>query len=168
MNIWVVRSDITDLQVDAIVNAANPWLAGGGGVDGAIHRAAGSKLAEACEHLHGCKPGSAKLTLGYDLPAKYVIHAVGPDCRVVEDPEEATTLLRSTYITCLGIAREHGCKSIAFPAISTGLYRFPMDKAARIAVGVLMDWKSDCPSEVYLVAFTEEMETAYYKALEGR
>ena len=132
----IVTADITTLDVDAIVNAANRSLLGGGGVDGAIHRAAGPELVAACRTLRGCETGDAKITRGYRLPARHVIHAVGP---VWSDSRagECDRLLASCYLTAMRLGFEHGLTSIAFPAISTGVYGFPADRAARVAVGAV-------------------------------
>ena len=127
----VVEGDITKQAVDAIVNAANTTLLGGGGVDGAIHRAAGPELLEECRKLGGCATGQAKITKGYRLPAKWVIHTVGPVWRDGSHGEDE--LLASCYRSCFALAEQHGLRTIAFPSISTGAYGFPMERAARIA-----------------------------------
>jgi len=153
----IVVADITTLNLDAIVNAANSSLLGGGGVDGAIHRAAGPDLLAECRTLRGCKTGAAKITRGYRLPAKHVIHAVGPVWHGGKSNEEE--LLASCYRTALGLAADHGLASIAFPAISTGVYAFPADRAARIAVGTMVADLAADPrslSHVVFCCFSED------------
>ncbi|MPZ37746.1 MAG: O-acetyl-ADP-ribose deacetylase [Rhizobiales bacterium] len=143
--------DITALDVDAIVNAANTTLLGGGGVDGAIHRAAGPELLAECKTLGGCATGSAKITRGYQLKAKHVIHAVGPVWHGGAHDED--NLLASCYSTALRLAADHHLTSIAFPAISTGIYHFPPDRAARIAVGTIASEVAGAPGTLEQVVF---------------
>lgn len=138
MSIKIIQGDITKLKVDAIVNAANSSLLGGGGVDGAIHRAAGPKLLEECKTLGGAKTGEAKITHGYNLPAKWVIHTVGPIWHGGEKDEDE--LLKRCYQNSLCIARSYGLKSIAFPSISTGAYRFPIERASKIALKTIDEY----------------------------
>jgi O-acetyl-ADP-ribose deacetylase (regulator of RNase III) len=147
----IVVADITTLALDAIVNAANSTLLGGGGVDGAIHRAAGPELLAECRTLGGCATGSAKITPGYRLPAKHVIHAVGPVWHGGGEGEEE--LLASCYRTALDLAVAHRLTSIAFPAISTGVYRFPPDHAARVAVGTVAAELAASPRGIARVVF---------------
>ncbi len=147
----ILVSDITTLSVDAIVNAANRTLLGGGGVDGAIHRAAGPDLLAECRTLGGCDTGSAKITRGYGLPAKHVIHAVGPVWQGGGSREN--DLLASCYRTALTIAAEYGLESVAFPAISTGIYAFPADRAARVAVGTVATELAATPRSLARVVF---------------
>lgn len=152
MKITVIQGDITKLKVDAIVNAANCSLLGGGGVDGVIHRAAGPELLEACRVFGGCKTGEARITPGFKLPAKFVIHTPGPewDGGNYGEPE----LLRACYFNSLTLAAENGCKSVAFPAISTGIYGYPKRSAAEIAVEVVSNWSQPLPEEVIFCCFS--------------
>lgn len=164
--ISVVEGDITTQSVDVIVNAANNELLGGGGVDGAIHRAAGPGLLEECRGLGGCETGAAKLSGGYDLPAWNVIHTVGPVWRGGGEGEDE--LLASCYRSCLSLALEHRFSSIAFPSISTGAYGFPLQRAARIALGQTLDHLdgAEMPERVVFVCFGPEAEQTYRAALE--
>ena len=159
--IRAVQGDITAQRVDAVVNAANSSLLGGGGVDGAIHRAAGPRLLEACRALGGCPAGEARITPGFGLPARWVIHAVGPVWRGGGGGEDA--LLAGAYRSSLELARERGAASIAFPAISTGAYRFPPERAARIAIGAVRAFLGAhaTPACVVFVCFDEATRDRY-------
>ena len=162
----VVLGDITRLEVDAIVNAANPTLLGGGGVDGAIHRAAGPDLLAECRTLGGCRPGDAKITAGYGLPARYVIHTVGPVWEGGGSDEEG--LLASCYRRSLEVAAAHGLKSVAFPAISTGVYGFPPDRAAPIALRTVREAVAQGGFEAVLFCcFSRESAALHAAALQS-
>ena len=163
--IEVLMGDITDLGVDAIVNAANCSLLGGGGVDGAIHRAAGPELLEECRTLHGCETGEAKITKGYRLKARHVIHTVGP---VYSGRERDSELLRNCYYNSMELAKANEIHSIAFPSISTGAYRYPKREAAKIAVDTLREWIANNPDyeiRIILVCFGEGICSIYKELL---
>lgn len=164
----ILRGDITTQRVDAIVNAANTSLLGGGGVDGAIHRAAGPELLAECRLLGGCETGKAKATNAYRLPCRYVIHTPGPIWRGGTAGEDE--LLAACYRNCLDVAAQLGCKTVAFPSISTGVYHFPLNRAARIAVDVICqqlhaDYEMEC---VTIVCFDGATQAAYEHALAER
>ena len=165
--IELVEGDITKQKVDAIVNAANTTLLGGGGVDGAIHRAAGPGLLEECRKLGGCATGQAKITRAYSLPVNWIIHAVGPVWHDGKRSEDE--LLASCYRSCFDLAQQHGIRTIAFPAISTGAYGFPMDRAARIAIAETNQAfeRNSLLTKVLLVCFGKEAHQTYQKALEA-
>ena len=163
--IAVVEDDITKQEVDAIVNPANTALLGGGGVDGAIHRAAGPELLEECRKLGGCPTGQAKITRAYQLPAKWVIHTVGPVWRDGEHREHE--LLASCYRNCFALAEARGINTLAFPAISTGAYGFPLDRATAIAVNETVDFlkRNNSVEKIIFVCFGKAAYDAYHAAL---
>jgi len=163
--ITILRADITSLAVDAIVNAANSSLLGGGGVDGAIHRAAGPDLVAECRLLHGCKTGQAKITRGYRLPARHVIHTVGPVWK--DGLRDEPALLASCYQACFTLARQHDLKTLAFPAISCGIFHFPIERAAEIAVRETLAELDRNPAldNITFACFNEPIFAAYQRLL---
>lgn len=165
--IQIVEGDITKIDADAIVNAANTSLLGGGGVDGAIHRAAGPELLAECRTLNGCRTGQAKMTKGYRLPARFVIHTPGPIWQGGGHGEQE--LLASCYQNCLTLAEQAGCRHVAFPSISTGVYRFPLEQAAQIAIHEIRNFLQthELPEVVTMVCFTHDVTQAYRAALQG-
>lgn len=158
-NLLIVKGNIVKLSVDAIVNASNTSLLGGGGVDGAIHKEAGPELLKECQGLNGCETGEAKITGGYKLKAKYVIHTPGPIWRGGGRNED--TLLANCYKNSLNVANEHGVKSIAFPAIGTGIYKFPVEKSAEIAISECMNFLHYNDINITLVCFDEKTKRIY-------
>lgn len=165
MKIEAILADITKLKVDAVVNAANPSLLGGGGVDGAIHRAAGPELLKACIQLNGCAAGDAKATPGFNLPARFIIHTVGPVWRGGGEHEAET--LASCYRRSLEVAEALGIKSIAFPAISTGAYGYPLEKAAQVAIENIKEYAQNTFSidQVFLCCFSEKALEMHQKLI---
>ena len=161
MNLSIVQGDITQFHADAIVNAANTSLLGGAGVDGAIHRVAGPGLMAECKTLNGCPTGEARITGGYDLPCRYVIHTPGPIWRGGDHGEAAA--LASCYRSCLTLARDHGIETVDFPSISTGVYGYPLAQAATVALRAIMDFLSenDLPRQVRMVCHTPQAAEVY-------
>ena len=164
MLLKAIQADITTLAVDAIVNAANRTLLGGGGVDGAIHRAAGPELLEYCRKFGGCQTGEARITPGFRLPAKFVIHTPGPVWHGGTHGE--AELLAACYRNSLALAAEKSCRTVAFPCISTGVYGYPVEEAARIAVRTVREWRNEFPLEVRFVCFGAR-DLGIYEALLG-
>jgi len=164
MKLQAIKGDITTLRADVIVNAANCSLLGGGGVDGAIHRAAGPELLEACRAFGGCPTGEARITPGFRLPARYVIHTPGPVWHGGSRGE--AELLRACYLNSLALAEEARCCSIAFPGISTGVYGYPWREAALIAVAAVRAWTGGLPREAIFCCFSEEMLAVYREILD--
>lgn len=166
IEIEIIQGDITKLNVDAIVNAANCSLLGGGGVDGAIHRAAGLELLKACIPLNGCETGKAKITPGFRLPAKFVIHTPGPIYRDGLHGEPA--LLESCYKSCLDLAEANACETVAFPAISTGVYGYPWEAATEIAVKTVQNYSAQKVKRVIFCCFSTQMEEIYRRFVTAR
>ena len=164
MRLRTLKGDITKLEVDAIVNAANTSLLGGGGVDGAIHRAAGPELLEECRRIGGCATGEAVITGAYDLPCRFVIHTPGPVWRGGSSGEPEK--LRNCYLNSLRLAEGNGCASIAFPCISAGIYGYPPEKAAEIAVSTVAEWNGTLPNKVVFVTFSDRDAAIYERLLE--
>ncbi len=157
--IKALRADITGLKVDAIVNAANCSLLGGGGVDGAIHRAAGPELLEECRKFGGCRTGEARITRGFRLSARYVIHTPGPVWN--GGTRREAELLAACYRNSLRLAQEAGCRSIAFPGISTGVYRYPKEEASAIALQTVLEWNEELPQEILFCCFSDDLLEIY-------
>ena len=163
MIIEIIKNDITTLAVDAIVNAANTSWLGGGGVDGAIHRVAGRELYEACKKFNGCKTGEARITPGFNLPAQFVIHTPGPIWQ--DGRHNEAMLLKQCYFNSLCLANAYQCKKIAFSCISTGVYRFPKEEAANIAISTVQEWIGSNPQHVIFCCFSDSMVDIYQKIL---
>jgi len=165
--IHIIQGDITQLEVDAIVNAANSSLLGGGGVDGAIHRAAGPKLLDACRKLNGCRPGEAKITPGFQLPAKYVIHTVGPVYAGGDEGEPE--ILYSCYRNSLALAADNQLRTIAFPCISTGVYGYPFQDACKIALNAVFDFLLYIQNiKIFMVCYSDRDYMEYIKIFDER
>lgn len=165
--VYIYQGDITEIECDCIVNAANKTLLGGGGVDGAIHKAAGPELLKECRTLNGCETGEAKLTRGYNLPAKYIIHTVGP---IYSGSDMDKKLLAACYTNSLNLAKANGIHSIAFPAISTGVYGYPLREATKIAVTTAFEWieaNKDCEMSIIFCCFDSDMEKVYKEIIEA-
>lgn len=164
MKIEVIQGDITKLKVDAIVNAANSSLLGGGGVDGAIHDAAGPELLKECRKFNGCQVGEAVITKGYNLPCKYIIHTPGPvwDGGDYNEPK----LLKNSYLNSLKLATENKCGTIAFPCISTGIFGYPPEAAAKIAYNTVKNYSADFPEKVIFITFSKDKYNIYQKLID--